>query len=671
MNGQLFTQDFLRDGIKATPVWEALPDSELDAFGARLFAIYSPFDASSTLNEASTEQEIILKVLGALGWDELWIPQNVASKTRREDVPDWLLFPESAAKAAALKEHKEDRRYRHGILILEAKRWLRPLDRGDATDMLAPGTPSNQILRYLSAAEIASERRILWGILTNGRRWRLYYQGARSRSEEFLEIDVAAFTGIRGLTADLEDAHDPRHGLKLLYCLFHRAAFSAQDWDGAGRTFHQFALHEARHYEETVSQDLGARVFAAVFPALANALADRDPSAQSPYTRPYLEELRDAALILLYRLLFVLFAEDRLLLPVRDSRYLDYSLRKLREDIRDKRDSGAAFSTTATRIWDGLKSRFAAISAGDSSLGLPAYNGGLFEDARTPLLTRVRIPDSVLAPAIDELSRRDVIRAWINYRDLSVQHLGSIYERLLEYRLEEQGDKLIPRPTSFARKTTGSFYTHEDLVKLIIDEAVGPLAHEFVAAFAERLMDWEKRRELKPLDWEQLDALDPASKILNLRVCDPAMGSGHFLVSLVDYLADRILEAVEDAAILVSGERWAKQAPVWNSPLVKRIAEIRERILKAARDHGWSVDIGQLDDRHIVRRLILKRAIHGVDKNPMAVELAKTALWLHTFTVGAPLSFLDHHLRCGDSLFGCRMPDLTGALGSLAGALLQ
>lgn len=79
MNGQLFTQAFLRDGIKTTPVWEALPDSELDAFAARLRAIYSPFDAGSTLNEASTEQEIILKVLGALGWDELWIPQNVAS----------------------------------------------------------------------------------------------------------------------------------------------------------------------------------------------------------------------------------------------------------------------------------------------------------------------------------------------------------------------------------------------------------------------------------------------------------------------------------------------------------------------------------------------------------------------------------------------------------------
>ena len=88
------------------------------------------------------------------------------------------------------------------------------------------------------------------------------------------------------------------------------------------------------------------------------------------------------------------------------------------------------------------------------------------------------------------------------------------------------------------------------------------------------------------------------------------------------------------------------------SPLNERIEEIRETIRANAQTSGWRVDDEQLDDRHIVRRMVLKRCVHGVDKNPMAVELAKVALWLHTFTVGAPLSFLDHHLRCGDSLFG-------------------
>ena len=82
------------------------------------------------------------------------------------------------------------------------------------------------------------------------------------------------------------------------------------------------------------------------------------------------------------------------------------------------------------------------------------------------------------------------------------------------------------------------------------------------------------------------------------------------------------------------------------------IQAIRDRIVANAEERNWAIDLDRLDDRHIIRRMVLKRCVFGVDKNPMAVELAKVALWLHTFTVGAPFSFLDHHLRCGDSLFG-------------------
>ena len=360
-----------------------------------------------------------------------------------------------------------------------------------------------------------------------------------------------------------------------------------------------------------------------MFPNLANALAAHDPLAPKPRTRAYLDQVRDSALILLYRLLFVLYAEDRLLLPVRDPRYKQYSLRKLRDEVREKRDAGAVFSRAATRLWDDLKSLFASIAAGDAAIGLPAYNGGLFESVRTPILDRARVPDEPMALILDELSRRveNIARYWINYRDLSVQHLGLIYERLLEFRLEEEGGKLVAQPTSFARKTTGSFYTHDDLVKLIIEETVGPLVREKTTTFETFFAKWKSRRELKPADWEELDAADPAAAILELRVCDPAMGSGHFLVSLVDYLADRVLESVSLATEAVAGQRWAKDIlNPWTSPLVSRIADIRNRILANAAEHSWSVEAAQLDDRHIVRRMILKRVIHGVDKNPMAVE---------------------------------------------------
>ncbi|NOT20304.1 MAG: restriction endonuclease [Sideroxydans sp.] len=671
MDGKLFSQDFLLDGIKTTPVWEALPEASLDTFIADLKNIYAPLAADSKLGEADTESEVIEKVLSLLGWRDLSLRQNNASSKRRDDVPDFLLFPDESAKQAARAEKREDLRYRHGIAIIEAKKWMRPLDRGDATSRLDPGTPSNQILRYLSSVEVASERAVRWGILTNGAVWRLYWQGARSRSEEFFELDLAALLGVPGIAQNLFSV-EARHGIKLFFCLFHRGAFLRQTWDKENRSFHEYAFNEARLYEEKVSQDLGGRVFTTIFPQLADALAAGDPDAKldSP---AYLAELREATLILLYRLLFILYAEDRNLLPVRDERYDDYALRKIREDIAKRRDANDTLSDTATRYWQHLNDLFQIIAKGDASIGMPAYNGGLFEESRAPLLTRSRVPDARFAPLFDDLARRpDILRAWINYRDLSVQHLGGIYERLLEYSLTVEDNKIVARPASFARKTSGSYYTHDGLVKLIIRETVGPLIAERKAAFHNQIELWQRKHELKPDDWKLLDSLDPASTILDLKVCDPAMGSGHFLVSLVDYLADEILETIAEAELEVAAQAWAKDASnPWGSPLVARIADIRNRILTAAHKNRWSVTEAQLDDRHVVRRMILKRVVHGVDKNLMAVELAKVALWLHTFTVGAPLSFLDHHLHCGDSLFGGKVSQVREVLNQQGSLIYQ
>ena len=320
---------------------------------------------------------------------------------------------------------------------------------------------------------------------------------------------------------------------------------------------------------------------------------------------------------------------------------------------------------------------------------MPAYNGGLFNRARSLLLTRTKVPDKVMAPIIDALSRRteDLLRGWINYRDLSVSHLGGIYERLLEYSLvhevqaldaykdKPEVNRITAAPASFARKVSGSYYTHDDLVRLILRESVGLLATERMDAFEAHIKKAGKKGSVNPGDWDTIDALDPASQILELKICDPAIGSGHFLVALVDFLADRVLEAITTATHLVGGQPWAahlaESGRPWQSPVLQRMATIRKSIKATAKNHGWAVTDAQLDDRHIVRRMILKKTIFGVDKNPMAVELAKTALWLHTFTVGAPLSFLDHHLKIGDSLHGEKLPDVQRGLQNLGALLLS
>ena len=610
--------------------------------------------SNSTLNEAQTEQLLIEKLLLALGWGDDYLPQVNLSGKRREDVPDILLFADADARKRAVDEKRDDQRYRHGLAILEAKRWLRPLDRGDASEPRDPSAPSSQMLRYLSRADVMSDRAVKWGMLTNGGVWRLYWQDARSRAEEFFEIELAALLAVPGVQTELF-GYDASHGLKLFCLLFNRAAFLPQSWDAERRSLHAYARNEARLYEERVSQDLGRRVFDDIFPSLAQALAAGDLQSQTEsvgygqftrqrYTAAYLEDVREATLILLYRLLFLFYAEDRRLLPIDEPGYRAYSVRALREEVRDKVEAGAKWSTTMTRLWLSLRGAFQLVDVGEDTIGMPAYNGGLFNRGRSLLVERTRVTDAVMAPIIDALSRRtdEVLRGWINYRDLSVSHLGSIYERLLEYSLahevqavDDYRDKLeinriTARPASFARKVSGSYYTHDDLVRLVLRESVGLLVQEKHAEFDALLKRLARKQALGPSDDEVLNAIDPASAILELKVCDPAMGSGHFLVTLVDYLADAVLEAQTRAAQAVAElpgvAHWIESGRPWQSPVVARTAHIRRTIKAQAKQRGWAVTDAQLDDRHIVRRMVLKKCIFGVDKNLMAVELAKTCV---------------------------------------------
>jgi type II restriction/modification system DNA methylase subunit YeeA len=161
----------------------------------------------------------------------------------------------------------------------------------------------------------------------------------------------------------------------------------------------------------------------------------------------------------------------------------------------------------------------------------------------------------------------------------------------------------------FGRKSSGSYYTPDELVKLIIEETLSPLVEDAMAKFAGLI-------KAKP-DMAALQDADPANAILNLRIVDPAMGSGHFLVSLVDWLTDHVREAMEAAASDVDG---------YQSPLVARIAEIRTRIETEAETRKWPIIAAQLNNAQIIRRMVLKRCVYGVDLNPMAVELAKVSL---------------------------------------------
>ena len=445
--------------------------------------------------------------------------------------------------------------------------------------------------------------------------------------------------------------------LRVFHLLFRLESFTLRD--GATSTFLEEALAEGRRYEEQVAQDLSGVVFERVFPNLVNALVQKSEES--------LAESRDAALIFLYRLLFVLYAEDRGLLPVNDERYDDYGLRKsVRDEIARRMADDDTYSAIATNYYDHLTTLFKLIDKGDESIGLPPYNGGLFAAEAAPLLEAVRLADKEIAPIIYGLSHAEDLQGvhhFVNYRDMSVQQLGSIYERLLEHEpVRDDNGKISIRPNPYARKDSGSFYTSQELVDLIVERTLKPLAEERRNAFVEKADALKSDRRSKKERREELEQLDPAEAVLDLKVLDPAMGSGHFLVTAVDFLSDYIAELIERVP---SVPEWLDGE--YASPLVGRVAAIRDDICKRADASNWVLDEAQLTDQAIIRRMVLKRCIYGVDKNRLTVELAKVSLWLHSFTVGAPLSFLDHHLRCGDSLVGLRVRDATDELHRLGG----
>ncbi|MGQ0484480.1 MAG: hypothetical protein ACT4SY_03895 [Hyphomicrobiales bacterium] len=425
--GGLFTRDYLTHGVKQTAAWASVDDARLDSLAKELKAVLAGFPVDGKPSETRTEDDLIWPVLRILGWTH-HVRQQALSAKGRENIPDGLLFADVQAKSRADRRISYEK-YEEGLCIVESKKWNRLLDRpGRSKD--ESEVPSSQMLRYLRRIEDLTSGKLRWGILTNGRIWRLYFQGAKSVAEDFCELDLAAILGIEGYT-DLATlpAEDRAHWLKVFVLIFRRESFLAAP--GETRTFHDISLEQGRFYEETVAKSLANVVFGEVFPELAKGIAANDPEAPSSRDRAYLMQVKEAALILLYRLLFVLYAEDRNLLPVQDKRYDDYGLRvKVRNDIGRRIDANDSFSETRAAYWNHTKELFEGIANGDKSIGLPPYNGGLFDASETPILDRVKLPDSILAPVIDKLCRveREGRRRYINYRDLSVQQLALLWQ---------------------------------------------------------------------------------------------------------------------------------------------------------------------------------------------------------------------------------------------------
>lgn len=697
-NRGLFSDYFLNERVPETDHWKEDPKP---TFRRLTELLAKANERWAKKPKADFVEGLVRPSLLAMGFS-LETPRTTASGDLS---PDFLLSVASSPKAPVSL-----------CLIYPWGRWLDGKD--DQRDAETPDdNPGARIVSLLEQGQAP------WAILTNGKLWRLYSSKAHSRSTNYYEVDLEeaiAYPGPQG--------HDAAEAFRYFWTIFRAKAFEGKP------AFLDEVLSGSEAYAKKLGERLKDRIFEEVFQILAEGFVERirqRDGKRAVLNQETLDRAFQGTLTFLYRLLFILYAESRDLLPVKEYHgYGQKSLKLIKEEIADRgaglegaRDDklGGAYSATEDSLYRRLTALCTVIDQGDRGLNVPMYNGGLFmteppdddmslEAGNARFLRDHTIPDRWLARGLDRLARdvdqKSQALVFIDYKSLGVRHLGSIYEGLLEFKLRLASEKMavvegkrteeivpydeakkgnrkilksgrgrdavervIERGALYLendrreRKATGSYYTPDHIVQYIVEHAVGPVLEERFATLSPKLREAQKtlrqqRDKAKALMTMPGKHDDPeheaylkhqhvVDELFAVKVLDPAMGSGHFLVETVDLVTDRLLH-------FLNGFPW--------NPILVHLKETRETILQEMERQGITINAARLSDVNLLKRHVLKRCIYGVDLNPMAVELAKVSLWLDCFTLGAPLSFLDHHLKCGNSLIGATVEEVDKAL---------
>ena len=455
-----------------------------------------------------------------------------------------------------------------------------PLDRRTAGVRGAADQSPHSVVQEL--LNRSNER--LWGIVTNGLSLRLLRDNVTLTRQAYVEFDLEAIFA----TEAYED-------FALLWLCAHQSRLEAETpeecwlelWTQAAQRDGTRALGELRSGVKRAIEALGRGFLAQPTNGTLHA-ALRDGGLDGP---AYYREL----LRLIYRLLFLFVAEDRdaLLLPddgsperfdARERYESFYATKRLRRLSVRRRGGRAHDLYEQVKLLSGW-----LYDAGQPVLALPPLGSALWSPDTTPHLSDARLGNEALLEAIRELAYVEGGRRSVDFRNLGAEELGSVYESLLELHPEidrETARFALTTVAGHERKQTGSYYTPTSLIGSLLETALDPVIDEAVKND------------------------DPERAVLDLAVCDPACGSGHFLIAAANRIA-------------------------------KRLAGVREHDPEPAPEAI----------RHALRDVV-SRCIHGVDVNPMAVELCKVSLWLEALEPGRPLSFLDHRIVLGNSLLG-------------------
>jgi hypothetical protein len=668
-NQNLFSHNYLEARLPESELWGEISLRAGQALEAvrRVFVELSDFRPGPG-EEALLEERLIRPVFRALDLEFDIQPRTRAiGRVRR---PDYALFPSRESLAEARRDpHDLPRYFAHVVAIADAKYWGRPLDQRDPNDAEARD-PTAKLVRDLDDAHYLSGNRVNWAILTNGKHWRLFSYRTPSRSTNYYEVDLEAAV----LSGNIRN-------FMYFFLFFARGALAPDPT--TGKCWLDLHIRGSEEYSRAISEQLKERVFDRVFERLAEGFIDhRQRALGVAETEETLREVFGGCLLLLYRLLFLLYAESRRLLPVDDAgRYYNQSLTKLKRDIHERiRHVGLeGIDVTTSEYWARLNDLCRIVHDGSQALQVPRYNGNLFRTEPGGFLVEHRMGDRYIAAAINELTVDDSNardgqgQPYFDYSSLGVRHLGDIYEGLLEFRIRiaqepvvevlDQGRR-IWRPATgvpesrvrdrrhpgqvyvetsrHERRLTGSYFTPHVVVAHMVQETLVPVVEERLNHARELTVRWVE----EPTETRGDLAQGAFEAAFSVRVLDPAMGSGHFLVDAVDALTNHLIHFLGEFR---------------DNPISERIATMRQAILDDLANQGIQLrpqDLTKLTEPNLVKRMVMKRCVFGVDVNQMAVELAKLSLWLDSFTIGAPLSFLDHHLRCGNSLIGASLQEV-------------
>ena len=472
-----------------------------------------------------------------------------------------------------------------------------------------------------------------WGVLTAEGRYRLFQR----------RPPVGPATG-QHVEIDLDELErSDRFYLGLLAPESLKEKGWLTDWVG-----------EAKDFGEKLRKGLEERLIKDALPNIARGLGEYlESQGADMRDQEQLRQIEEAALTLVFRFMFLLHTEARGYLPIGSAAYRPHSARQLAEDSRLAQ---ASYSRRATQRWDRLRTLVRMVRTGDRSAAVAAYNGSLFAADGFPgsaLLERAEVADVYLAPALAaiayETDKPDA--PGLDYAGLQIGHLGAIYEALLTLRLTRAPEDLgydsrqdMFRPVrpgeqpevtraqlyyqaeTGGRKAGGVFYTRHEFVDHLLNHSLLPALDDHLA-------------EVKKV--AQQDSTEATRRLFDFSVVDPAMGSAHFLTAALDMIADRI----EIFLAEVGG-----------------LPGIAQLLKELSQDNGTVSQ--QPEDGDLLRRLILKRCIYGVDLSPMAVEVANVTLWLASFVPGLALSYLGSNLKCGDALIGVADPSVVGASDS-------